>query len=63
LLTPHGDVEALSKGISGLLMDSGTRVKMGEAARRFAEGFTWEGSALKMESILEDRVAAAHPQA
>lgn len=63
LLTPHGDVEALSRGISRLLTDSTTRERMGKAARRFAEEFTWEGSALKMEAILEDRVAAAHLQA
>jgi glycosyltransferase involved in cell wall biosynthesis len=63
LLTPHGDVEKLSQAISGLLTDPSARVRMGKAARRFAEGFTWEDSALRMEAILEDRVAAAHPQA
>jgi glycosyltransferase involved in cell wall biosynthesis len=61
LLVPHGDVDALSMALSRLLGDEEGREKMGVAARTFAEGFTWEGSALRMEAFLRDRVAAVHP--
>jgi glycosyltransferase involved in cell wall biosynthesis len=61
LLVPHGDVNALSMALSRVLGDEKGREKMGVAARTFAEGFTWEGSARRMEAFLRDRVAAVRP--
>jgi glycosyltransferase involved in cell wall biosynthesis len=61
LLVPHGDVNALAMALSKLLGDEKGREEMGVAARTFAEDFTWEGSARRMEAFLTDRVAAVHP--
>jgi glycosyltransferase involved in cell wall biosynthesis len=63
LLVPHGDVEALAKAIRALMEDASLRNDMGSAARRFAEGFTWEASARTTEGFLSRQVAAtrAHP--
>lgn len=58
LLVPHGDVEALAGGLRTLLEDAALRRSMGLAARRFAEGFTWETSARQTEVFLEKRLAA-----
>jgi glycosyltransferase involved in cell wall biosynthesis len=63
LLVHHGDVAALASAISGLLADGRRREGMGDAARSFAEEFTWETSARKMELFLERRVAGVHPHA
>jgi glycosyltransferase involved in cell wall biosynthesis len=62
LLAPHGDVEALTAALSALLEDPERRRRMGESARRFAEAFTWEASAERMEAFLETRVAGPGPQ-
>jgi len=62
-LVPHGNIQALSEAISTLLENGQTRIEMGIAARRFAEGFTWEASATKMEVVLENWVAGGHPPA
>ncbi|NIP58766.1 MAG: glycosyltransferase, partial [Gemmatimonadetes bacterium] len=59
LLVPHGDVQALAKAVARLLDDGRERRRMGEEARRFAEGFSWEGSTRRMEEFLRARVAAA----
>ena len=63
LLVPHGDVHALSEALSGLLKNAQARREMGVAARIFAEDFTWEVSARRMEAFLIDRVAAVRPLA
>lgn len=61
ILVPHGDVEALSGAIFRILRDPQARERMGAAARKFSEGFTWERSARTMEAFLQARVAGAHP--
>jgi len=63
VLVPHGNIQALSDAISTLLENGQTRIEMGVAARKFAEGFTWDASATKMEAVLENRVAGGRPQA
>jgi glycosyltransferase involved in cell wall biosynthesis len=57
LLIPHGDVEALARSLKHLLQSGEKRGAMGGAARRFAEGFSWDRSARAMEDFLENRVA------
>jgi glycosyltransferase involved in cell wall biosynthesis len=63
ILVPHGDVDALAEALSSLLKNTQTRREMGVAARSFAEDFTWEASARRMEAFLKDRVAVVHPPA
>jgi glycosyltransferase involved in cell wall biosynthesis len=60
ILVPHGDTDRLTRALAELLGDSGLRWRMGQAARAFAAGFSWEASARRMEALLEVRVAAAH---
>ena len=55
-------MKALAETLENLMKADETRRSMGRAARRFAEGFTWEVSARKMEAFLSDRVAALRPQ-
>jgi glycosyltransferase involved in cell wall biosynthesis len=62
VLVPHGNVKDLAESLERLLKADETRRMMGRAARRFAEGFTWEASARKMEAFLSDRVAAIRSQ-
>ena len=56
-LVPHGSVERLADRMSELLADAALRARMGEAARSFAEGFSWDASAAAMERFLQRRVA------
>jgi len=63
LLVPHGNVNTLSEALSNLIENEEERKRMGVTARSFAEDFTWEASARKMEAFLLDRVAATHPLA
>ena len=58
-LTPHGDVEILSRRIEELLGDEEQRARLGTGARRFAERFGWEASARAMEKFLQERVVDA----
>jgi glycosyltransferase involved in cell wall biosynthesis len=55
-LVPHGDVDALADRLQDVLQDPALRECLGSAARRFAEGFSWERSAVETEAHLE-RVA------
>lgn len=63
VLVPHGDVELLAGALRKLAEDQEARRGMGGAARAYAENFSWENSAVRMEALLEDRVAGDHPQA
>ncbi len=56
-LVPHGDVDALAGRIGQLLSDSDLRKELGSRARRFAEEFSWERTAVAMERFLSRRVA------
>jgi len=58
-LVPHGNVDALAARIRELLDDDALRRRMGRDARTFAEGYSWEASADRMERFLRDRVADA----
>lgn len=51
-LVPHGNVAALAERIHTLIDDEALRDRMGTAARRFAEGFTWDRAADATESFL-----------
>jgi glycosyltransferase involved in cell wall biosynthesis len=51
-LVPHGNVDALAERLRALLQDAGLRDRLGSAARRFAEQFSWERSADRTEAHL-----------
>ena len=57
LLVPHGDVDALTSALASLLTDPESRASLGIGARRFAEQFTWEATALGVEHVLARVVA------
>ena len=59
LLVPHGDVDALTEAIGGLLDDHARREAMGRAARRYAKRFSWDVSADAMERLLGEVVAGS----
>ena len=59
LLVPHGDVPALVTAIASLLGDGALREKMGRQARAFAEGFSWDAAADRVESVLREVVTEA----
>ena len=52
-LVPHGDIDALARAI-GLAIDPARRDRLGGAARRMAERFSWEGVADAFEELLRD---------
>ncbi|MBI4538477.1 MAG: glycosyltransferase family 4 protein [Gemmatimonadetes bacterium] len=52
-LVPHGDVEALARRIGEVLRDPALRDRMGGAARRFAQRFSWDEAARRVEERLE----------
>jgi len=56
LLVPHGDVGALADAIRSLIDDPDRRRVMGEKARRFAEGYTWEAATDAFERLLQQVV-------
>jgi len=56
-LVPHGDVSALAQRIADVVRDPALRERMGRAARRFAESFSWDEAARRVEGYL----AAASP--
>ena len=58
LLVPHGDVDALTEAIGGLLDGYARREAMGRAARRYAERFSWDASTDALERLLDEVVAA-----
>jgi glycosyltransferase involved in cell wall biosynthesis len=59
LLVPHGDVDALTEAIGGLIDDHARREAMGRAARRYAERFSWDASADALERLLGEVVAGS----
>ena len=58
-LVPHGDVDALADRMAAILTDPAARDAMGERARAFAEGFSWDASARRVLDVLRARVVAA----
>lgn len=61
VLVPHGDVGTLSAALAGLLTDAALRRRMGGAARRFAERYSWDATADGVERVLHRVVARATP--
>ncbi len=55
-LYPYGNIEALAERILVLLEDNITWKRFSRAAAKWAETFSWEGSARKLENILEQVV-------
>ncbi|HEX6433118.1 MAG TPA: glycosyltransferase, partial [Gemmatimonadales bacterium] len=53
-LVPHADVAALAARMLELADSPGLVARLGEAARRFAEGLTWERTAAATERHLTD---------
>ena len=56
-LVPHGDVEALADRIGRILADPTLRGRLGSGGRRFAESYSWEKTARRMDSSLRRAVA------
>jgi glycosyltransferase involved in cell wall biosynthesis len=52
ILVPHGDVVALADALGSLLRDEELRSRMGRQARAFAESFSWDASADRVEALL-----------
>jgi glycosyltransferase involved in cell wall biosynthesis len=57
VLVPHDEVDALADAVRQLVVDRPLRQRMGRAARRFAEGLSWDASARTLEAFLTERVA------
>ncbi|HEY8257949.1 MAG TPA: glycosyltransferase family 4 protein [Gemmatimonadales bacterium] len=56
-LVPHGDEQALAARMLELAAAPGQVASLGVAARRFAEGLTWEAAAAATERHLDDIIA------
>ncbi|MEO6068006.1 MAG: glycosyltransferase family 4 protein [Gemmatimonadales bacterium] len=57
-LVPHGDAPALAERFLALAADPALVERLGQAARRFAEGHTWDRAALATETHLMSCLAA-----
>jgi glycosyltransferase involved in cell wall biosynthesis len=53
-LVPHGDIDALAARMVELADSPSLVTRLGDRARRFAEGLTWERTALQTEKHLND---------
>lgn len=53
MLFPYGDAESLAAAMSRLAQDRDLVERMGRAARRFAEGFSWDRAARETEDHLK----------
>jgi glycosyltransferase involved in cell wall biosynthesis len=53
-LVPHGDIDALAARMVELADSPSLITRLGDRARRFAEGLTWERTALQTEDHLKD---------
>ncbi len=53
LLVPHGDTRALADAIVSLIEDRPRRLRMVEAAVRWARSFTWEGCYTESRAVIE----------
>jgi glycosyltransferase involved in cell wall biosynthesis len=59
LLVPHGDVEGLAARMIELADSPPLVARLGERARRFAEGLTWERTAAATEQHLKDIIESS----
>ncbi len=55
-LVPHGNVAAMAESMRNLSGERALVERLGIAARRFAEGFTWENAATETETHLREVV-------
>jgi glycosyltransferase involved in cell wall biosynthesis len=62
ILVPHGDIPAMAAAMRALTASPSLVRMMGEAGRRFAEGFTWDKSADNTISHLEEVVMKGRNQ-
>ena len=53
-LVPHGDIDALAARMVELADSPSLMTRLGDGARRFAEGLTWERAAQQTEDHLKD---------
>lgn len=53
LLVPAGDVAALRVALDRLARDSGLAERLGRAARRTAEEYSWDRVRPRLEAVLE----------
>lgn len=60
-LVPHGDPDALAARMLEFAASPALVARIGAAARRFAEGLTWEGAAAATERHLDDIIAGTAP--
>ena len=56
-LVPHGDTDALANRMLALAADAGLVERLGTAARRFAEGLSWEAAARATLAHIEHTIA------
>ena len=56
------DVDGLVAAADLLLLDPTLRKELGEAAREFAEGFSWEATGAHVEAVLRDLVDGSLPR-
>ena len=56
-LVPHGDVRTLADRMAGLAGDPAAVARLGQAARRFAEGLSWESAARATLAHIERTIA------
>lgn len=59
MLVPHGDVDALADAMAHLAGDRALVERLGQAAQRFAEGFSWDHAAEQTEAHLHETIHAA----
>lgn len=62
ILVPHGDIPAMAGAMRALIASPSLVRMMGEAGRRFAEGFSWDKSADNTLSHLEEVVMKGKKQ-
>lgn len=60
VLVPHGDVDALARALAETL-EPEQRDRMGRAAKRMAEQYTWDGAAARFEEMLLSLAGAGDP--
>jgi len=59
VLVPHGDVARLADALLRMLRDRDYRERLGAGARRWAQQFSWDRSALEITDVIEAIVGSA----
>jgi glycosyltransferase involved in cell wall biosynthesis len=60
-LVPHGDINALAARMVELADSPSLMTRLGDRARRFAEGLTWERTAHQTEDHLKEIIGSSAP--